>query len=95
MLRLGQIHTGEIAFGEHDPFGAQPTEVVVAEIVTYELLVDPDVVECTHTQLGAELRLLNAYSVIAMSASRVEFRSRASTLTMGTWPDSDSALRTS
>lgn len=84
MLRLSQVDTGEIAFGEHDPFGAQSTEVIVAEIVAYELLVDPDLVERIHTQLGVELRSSNAYSVIAMSASRVEFRSRASTLTIGT-----------
>jgi hypothetical protein len=42
VLRLGEIDTAEVAFGEHDALGAQATEVIVAEVVADVLLVDPD-----------------------------------------------------
>ncbi len=71
MLALGEVDAAEVAFGEHDPFGAQPTQVVVAKVVAYVLLIDPDPIGGSHL---AELRLVSAYSVIAISASRVESR---------------------
>jgi len=44
VLGLGQIDAAEVAFVEHRPFGAQPAEVLVAEIVAHPPLVDPDLV---------------------------------------------------
>jgi hypothetical protein len=41
MLRVGQVGTTEIAFGEDHPLGAQTGEVLIAEIVTGELAICP------------------------------------------------------
>src|SRR4051812_36332189 len=94
MLRLREVDTAEVAFGEDDALGAQTAQIVIAKVVTVELTVDPLLVEATHRQPGSELRVISAYSVTAISAARAECRSRASTFTTGMSSLSANALRT-
>ena len=39
MLGPRQVDSGEVAFGENHPFGAQPAEVFVAKVVTVEFSI--------------------------------------------------------
>ena len=45
---LGQVDPAEVAFGEHDAFGAQPVQLLVAEVVADELAIGPDRVGLSH-----------------------------------------------
>ena len=77
MLRLGEIDATEITFGEYHALGAQPTEVVVAEVTADEFAIRP-----IHYALG--VKLASAYSLTAINASVADLRSLASTLITGT-----------
>jgi len=94
MFGFGQVHAAEIALVEHRTFGAQPTQILVAEIVRDEFPLYPHLFVVVHRQLGSELATLSAYSVTSIRAARAELRSRASTETTGVRSDSASALRT-
>ena len=39
---LRKVDTAEVALVEHHPFGAQPAEILVAEVVSDEFSFDPD-----------------------------------------------------
>ena len=77
MLRLGEIDAAEIAFGEYHSLGAQPAEVVVAEVTADEFAIRP-----IHYAVG--VKLANAYSLTAINASVADLRSLASMLITGT-----------
>ena len=77
MLRPGEIDAAEIAFGEYHALGAQPTEVVVAEVTADEFAIRP-----IHYAVG--VKLVSAYSLTAINASVADLRSRASMLITGT-----------
>ena len=42
MLGLGEVDTAEVALVEHHPLGAQPAEILVAEVVADEFPFGPD-----------------------------------------------------
>ena len=56
MLGLGEIDAAEIAFGEHDALGAQPAEIVVAEVVADEFAIGPIALRGATSSLPARIR---------------------------------------
>jgi hypothetical protein len=55
VLGLGEIYPAKVTLVEHHPFGAQPAEIIVAEIVCDELPFDPDLFVVAH-RLSREAR---------------------------------------
>ena len=73
MLGFGHVDAAEVAFGEHDALGAQPAQILVAEVVAVEFPFGPDCfVVRPRGQPRSDVRLFSAYSVTAISAAFVE-----------------------
>ena len=84
MFGLAHVDTAEIAVGEHDAFGPQPRQVVIAKVVLDELPFCPNgFFHPTRDQPGTDGSTFRAYSVTAMSAAVDECRSLASTVMIG------------
>src|SRR4051794_10066285 len=94
MLGFGHVDTAEVAFGEHDALGLQSAQVVVAEVMAVEFSFGPDAFVDHAGQPRSGVRLFSAYSVTAISAVFVEWRSRASTVITGMLSRSARAWRT-
>jgi hypothetical protein len=94
VLRLGQVGAAEVAFAEHGPLGARPTEVFVAKIPADNLAIGP-LIQSGQLPTGNVTRACSAYSLIAISASVADLRSLASIVITGMCRGSVSASRTS
>src|SRR5215207_4014314 len=95
MLGLRHVDAAEVTFSEYDPLGVKAAQVLVAEVVAVEFLFDPSRFVVDHAvQPRNGVRLFNAYSVTAINAALVEWRSRASTVMTGMSSRRANALRT-
>nr|CAB09903.1 hypothetical protein MLCL282.29c [Mycobacterium leprae] len=95
MLRLGQGGVAEISLGEHTPFGAQPTQIIIGEITSSNFTIG-SLLQCGQLPTGnVATRVCIAYLLTTITASVADRRSLASTWITGMCAGRVSACRTS